>query len=94
MIFARKVWHLLVAIKDGLVLLFMLLFFLLLFGALASRPAGDRVREGALLLDLNGSVVEEPSSEDPLGMLIGNAAPNKQYRTRPAQPELRATDLV
>ena len=25
--FARKVWHLLVAIKDGLVLLLMLLFF-------------------------------------------------------------------
>ncbi|WP_309622239.1 signal peptide peptidase SppA [Novosphingobium sp.] len=82
MIFARKVWHLLVAIKDGLVLLFMLLFFLLLFGMLSSRPAADRVREGALLLSLNGSVVEEPSSEDPLGMLIGTAAPNKQYRTR------------
>jgi len=28
MIFARKVWHFLVAIKDGLVLLFMLMFFL------------------------------------------------------------------
>ena len=39
MALARKVWHLLVAIKDGLVLLFMLLFFVMLFGLLSGRPS-------------------------------------------------------
>lgn len=82
MIFARKVWHLLVAIKDGLVLLLMLLFFALLFAALSARPAGNQVRQGALVLHLNGSVVEEPSSEDPLNALAGSAAPTGQYRAR------------
>jgi len=39
MIFARKVWHFLVAIKDGLVLLFMLMFFFALYAVLTTRPA-------------------------------------------------------
>ena len=60
MIFARKVWHVLVAVKDGLALLFLLLFFLALFAALSSRPSPGAVREGALLLKLDGAVVEEP----------------------------------
>ncbi len=45
--FAGKVWKLLVGIKDGLVLLFMLLFFALLYAAMTARPtlgAGDRAR--------------------------------------------------
>ena len=37
MAFARKVWKLLVAIKDGLVLLFMLLFFAALYAVLTFR---------------------------------------------------------
>ena len=52
MVFARKVWHVLVAIKDGLALLFLLLFFLLLFAALSPRPNAASLREGALLLKL------------------------------------------
>lgn len=94
MLFARKVWHLLVAIKDGLVLLFMLLFFILLFGALSARPAGDRVKDGALLLKLSGTLVEEPSSEDPLELLVGGTAPMGQYRTRDMARSIRlaATD--
>lgn len=82
MIFARKVWHLLVAIKDGLVLLLMLLFFGLLFAALSARPAGDQVKDGALLLHLSGSVVEEPASADPLETLVSTEAPMRQYRAR------------
>ena len=53
MIFARKVWHLLVAIKDGLVLLFMLLFFFALYAALTVRPGVAQLRDGALLLKLD-----------------------------------------
>ena len=94
MIFARKVWHLLVAIKDGLVLLLMLLFFGLLFAALNARPAGNQVRDGALLLHLNGSVVEEPASADPLETLVGGSAPMGQYRARDLTRAVRlaATD--
>ena len=37
--FARKVWHLLVAVKDGLSLVFLLLFFGLLYVVLTARPS-------------------------------------------------------
>src|SRR3546814_3539928 len=44
--FPRKVWHLLVGIKDALALIFLLLFFVALFGLLAGRPnAGLRSEE-------------------------------------------------
>ena len=71
MIFARKVWHFLVGIKDGLVLLFMLLFFMALYAVLTMRPSAGTMRDGALLLRLNGTVVEEPAERDPFDALIG-----------------------
>ena len=80
--FARKVWHLLVAIKDGLVLLLMLLFFAGLYAALTARPSQTALRDGALLLKLDGAVVEEPANRDPLDLLVGGGAPLKQYRAR------------
>ena len=82
MIFARKVWKLLVAIKDGLVLLLMLLFFGALYAGLSSRPSPAQVREGALLLRLKGSVVEEPEQVDPLSALASRSMPAAQYRAR------------
>ncbi len=90
MIFARKVWHLLVAIKDGMVLLFMLLFFLLLYAALSGRPNAAQVNEGALLLKLDGAVVEEPSITDPLELLFSQQAPIKEYRARDMANAIRA----
>ena len=80
--FARKVWHLLVAIKDGLVLSLLLLFFMALFAALTARPSPGQVREGALLVKLDGAVVEEPSVADPLEALLSDQAPLKEYRAR------------
>ncbi|WP_347302220.1 signal peptide peptidase SppA [Croceibacterium sp. TMG7-5b_MA50] len=80
--FARKVWHLLVGIKDALVLLFMLLFFAALFAALSARPSTDAVREGALLLRLDGTVVEEVAPADPFNLLLPSAAPVREYRAR------------
>ncbi len=82
MIFARKVWKLLVGIKDGLVLLFMLLFFFALFGALSARPNPGAVREGALVVKLAGALVEEPAVIDPLATLLSTQAPTTEYRTR------------
>lgn len=90
MIFARKVWHLLVGIKDGLVLLFMLLFFMLLYAVFTSRPSPGQVREGALLLKLDGSVVEEPAIADPFATLLSAQAPMKQYRVHDLTRAIRA----
>ena len=90
MIFARKVWHVLVAIKDGLALLFLLLFFLVLFGALSSRPSPGAVRDGALLLKLNGAVVEEPQLIDPIERLLSAQVPMGEYRARDIVTALRA----
>ncbi len=80
--FARKVWRLLVAIKDGLVLLFLLLFFGALYAVLAGRPGPAQVHEGALLVQLRGTVVEEPAETDPIALLMSGGAGQRQYRAR------------
>ena len=83
--FPRKVWNLLVGIKDALALIFLLIFFALLFGLLAGRPnASLPVSEGALLIDFDGVVSEQPSDIDPLAALSGR----DQLR------ELRTRDIV
>ena len=82
MVFARKFWRLLVGIKDAMALLFLLLFFLALYGVLMARPSPGQVREGALLLKLDGSVVEEPEAVDSLASLVGGDLPTHQYRAR------------
>jgi protease-4 len=82
MSFAGKVWRLLVGIKDALVLLFMLLFFALIFAALSNRPSPAQVREGALLLDLDGLIVEEVATPDPLEMLLSDTLPTREYQAR------------
>ncbi len=82
MSFAGKVWRLLVGIKDGLALLFLLLFFVGLFSLLSARPSPGQVREGALLLQLDGSIVEEASASDPLEILVSGTLPTRQYEAR------------
>jgi protease-4 len=89
MAFARKVWKLLVAIKDGLALLALLLFFGLLYAALATRPNVGEVQKGALLLRLDGGIVEEPAITDPIKQLISRQAPTSQYRARDIVRALR-----
>ncbi len=80
--FARKVWHLLVAVKDGLSLVFLLLFFALLYAALTARPSPAQIRDGALLLELDGVVVEEKSVIDPIEALLSGSAPIGEYQVR------------
>ncbi|MDB5705387.1 MAG: signal peptide peptidase SppA [Sphingomonas bacterium] len=77
----RGAWKILVGIKDGLVLIAMLLFFGLLFGAMSSKPSPAAIRDGALLLKLDGQIVELPEETDPFAALGGNA-PVHQYRLR------------
>lgn len=82
MSFAGKVWRLLVGIKDGLSLIFLLLFFSLLFAVLSARPNPAQVREGALLIELDGYVVEERSQIDPIEALLSREAPVGEYQAR------------
>ena len=80
--FAGKVWRLLVGIKDGLVLVFMLLFFSALFAVLTARPSPASVRDGALLLALDGAIVEERTEVDPFAALLSGQAPMGEYQAR------------
>ncbi len=94
MSFARKVWKLLVAVKDGLALVFLLLFFFMLYAVLTARPSPGSVHNGALLLKLEGSIVEEPHHVDPFRQLLSDDAPVAEYRARDVVHALRtaATD--
>ncbi|HEX5259665.1 MAG TPA: signal peptide peptidase SppA [Sphingomicrobium sp.] len=76
--FVRAIWKLLVGIKDALVLIVMLLFFGALYSALSARPA--TVRSGVLDLELNGSVVEQPSRARWSDVASGNRL--GEYRLR------------
>lgn len=80
--FVKGTWKVLVAIKDGLVLLAMLLFFGLILAALSWRPNPAAVTDGALLVKLDGVIVEEPENIDPFATVLGGQAPLKQYRER------------
>jgi protease-4 len=77
--FARAIWKLLVGIKDALVLIFMLLFFAVLYAGLSAKPTP--VGAGVLALDLNGSVVEQPSRAELSEVLAGGGATH-EYRLR------------
>ncbi len=79
MAFARKIWKLLVGIKDGLALLFLLLFFTVLFTVLTARPGPAQIQGGALLLELDGVVVEEKSVIDPFQAILSGSAPMGEY---------------
>ncbi len=67
----RGAWKLLVGIKDGLVLVLLLLFFAALFAALNARPGMAPIANGALVLDLDGSIVEQPEEQAPFAALSG-----------------------
>ncbi|PEQ14625.1 signal peptide peptidase SppA [Novosphingobium sp. PC22D] len=88
--FAGKVWKLLVAVKDGLVLVFMLLFFAALYALLSVRPTPGKVIKGALLIALDGVVVEEPSRVDPFSLLTSTQGPTREYRARNVARAIRA----
>ena len=71
------------AIKDALVLIVMLLFFGLLFAALDARPSTTAIKDGALVLELDGPIVEQPSEPTAFAALSG------QRRTRAVPPARR-----
>jgi protease-4 len=92
--FVRATWKLLVGIKDGLVLLFMILFFALIYAGLSARP--QPVGDGILALELDGVVVEQPSRAS-FSELAGGGSAMKQFRLRDltaALHEARTDDRV
>ena len=80
--FARVSWKILVGLKDLLVLLFMLLFFAAIFALLNASPNPAMVRDGALLLKLDGVVSEQPAEIDTLTTLTSSAASVGEMRQR------------
>ncbi len=71
----------LVGVKDALVLVAMLLFFGLLSAALLVRPSHGPVGDGALLLKLDGPIVEQPSEQSTFAFASGQRAAH-EYRLR------------
>lgn len=80
--FARFVWKTLVAIKDGLALLLLLLFFWALYAVLTLRPGAGQVRDGALYLPIDGPIVEEKAKIDPVSLLTSRGNVQQQYAAR------------
>jgi protease IV len=87
-----RAWRLLVGLKDALVLLLLLLFFGLLYAGLSASPT-QRIGEGALLLELGGVIVEQPTQPAPLDVLSGSSL-IAEHRARDVIHSLRtgATD--
>ncbi|MBC7521961.1 MAG: signal peptide peptidase SppA [Sandarakinorhabdus sp.] len=63
MTYARSAWRFLVGVKDLLVLLLLLLFFGLLWTALNSRASFTVPEGGALVLNLDGSIVDQAAEQ-------------------------------
>ncbi len=78
--FVRAIWHLLVGVKDALVLLFMLMFFGLLYAGLSAKPAA--IRDGVLAMDLDGVLVEQASRPDPFAAVAGAANVTREFELR------------
>ena len=90
----RAGWAILVGVKDALVLFLLLLFFAALYAALSWRPNPTAIHDGALLLKLDGSIVEQPSFPNPLASLGGVERVAAEHRLRDVTGAIRraATD--
>ena len=89
--FLRASWKIIVAVKDGLVLLLLLLFFAVLYALLSAGPNPGVVRDGALLLTLDGVISEQPTEVDPFTALTASSAPVGEIRQRDV---VRALELA
>ncbi len=69
--FIKGAWRVLMTLKDGLALLFLLGLFFLLYLVLSSSPNPARVVDGALIINFNGQIVEQAETPDPRAALLG-----------------------
>lgn len=86
----RGAWKILVGIKDFLVLVLLLLFFAGLFAVLSYKPNKAAVSDGALVVALDGTIVEQPEEVDPFAR-FGGGEVTRQHRLRDV---LRALDTA
>lgn len=88
----KGIWGFLVGVKDALVLIFMLMFFGVLYAALSMAPNAQKATTGtgALVIDLDGSLVEQPANVDPIAFLSGPSEVANEYRLRDVVIALRA----
>jgi len=84
----RALWRFLVGVKDALVLTFMLLFFIGLWAALSARAPLSVPRGAALVLNLNGSLVDQARERSPFAALSGGTL-TREYQTRDIVRALR-----
>nr|WP_254684391.1 signal peptide peptidase SppA [Sphingomonas haloaromaticamans] len=78
----RGLWKILVGVKDALVLLFMLIFFGGLYALLSATPKPATATSGALVLDLRGTLVEQPAQPGTIDTLTGGNPASREYRLR------------
>jgi protease-4 len=88
----KGAWALLVGIKDALVLLAMLAFFGALYAILSASPNPRGGKDGALLLALDGTVVEQRETLDPRDLLFGQSPVGKQYPLSDILQALKAAE--
>ncbi len=90
MTFARTAWRILVGVKDLLVLLLLLVFFVGLWAALNNRTTLTVPDGGALVLNLDGAVVDQAAEQSPVQLASGsNIGGQRQVRDI-----IRAIDLA
>jgi protease-4 len=81
--FLKGLWKFLVGVKDALALLVLLLFFGLIFAGLAGGKTKIPAGGGALLLDLHGSLAEQPADVSATDLISGGGGSDiQQYRLR------------
>ncbi len=82
MTFVRGAWRFLVGVKDLAVIVLLLIFFLGLWAALHARSA-TRVPDGsALVLDLDGPVVDQASQRSPFAAATGGPTGGNEIEVR------------
>ncbi|MBC7506497.1 MAG: signal peptide peptidase SppA [Sandarakinorhabdus sp.] len=72
MAIVRGFWHVLVGVKDLLVLILLLLFFIGLWSVLSNRAPLNVPGGAALVLNIDGAIVDQAAEQSPLQMLTGS----------------------
>lgn len=85
MSFLRGVWRFLVGVKDALALVFLLLVFVLIFGLTRSSAPLAVPTGSALLLDLDGVIVDQAAERSPFEVIAGRSD---------IMPEVQVRDVV
>ena len=81
--FLKGLWKFLVGVKDALALIVLLIFFGLIFAGLSGGNAKIPAGGGALLLDLHGSLTEQPADVSATDIISGGGGSDlDQYRLR------------